>query len=290
MCGARTSPSGITWSLCSDCHNKVLYWRAFGENWKGLWSMFVRLRKNRLNALKASFCKWLGWLKWEEIFDPVKMFFLKMRHIQAFFVSFKLYTCNMQGFCRNIYLKKRPRVRPRLLSQAASPLRRCTKTINRPKSKLNMLLRKADMTINSDLKINWACCFGLPFAVSQCVVAVWPKVLLAVCVHWITFSPCWAAPAAAEFTFLHSQDHARTTKIYKGQNKNILSSVIAGQTSVSLLDCIFALQQIASDKRRGAANKCLQSARALMISYWHSLGFTDCTWPTMTSTLPLAIR
>lgn len=110
-----------------------------------------------------------------------------MRHIQAFFVSFKLYTCNMQGFCRNIYLKKRPRVRPRLLSQAASPLRRCTKTINRPKSKLNMLLRKADMTINSDLKINWACCFGLPFAVSQCVVAVWPKVLLAVCVHWITF-------------------------------------------------------------------------------------------------------
>lgn len=113
--------------------------------------------------------------------------FFKMRHIQAFFVSFKLYTCNMQGFCRNIYLKKRPRVRPRLLSQAASPLRRCTKTINRPKSKLNMLLRKADMTINSDLKINWACCFGLPFAVSQCVVAVWPKVLLAVCVHWITF-------------------------------------------------------------------------------------------------------
>lgn len=162
--------------------------------------------------------------------------------------------------------------------------------INCPKSKLvrlNMLFEqnRHDQKLWVENKLNlllWS-----PLAVSQCVGAVWPKCCLCVCVlkH---FSPCSAAPAAA-FTFLHSQDHACTSKIYKSQNKNILSSIIAGQTSVSLLDCIFAPQQIAPDKRSGAANKCSESAQGLTVSYWHSLGFADCTWLTMTSTKPLDI-
>lgn len=87
------------------------------------------------------------------------------------------------------------------------------------------------------------------------------------------FSPRSAAAAAAAFTFLHSQDHACTIKIYKSQNKNILSSIIAGQTSLSLLDFIFTPQQIAPDKKSGAANKCFESAWGLTISCWHGLSW-----------------
>lgn len=70
---------------------------------------------------EACLCVWerTDWALWKQVFVSglgdwserkylirSKCFFLKMRHIQAFFVSFKLYTCNMQGFCRNIYKKK----------------------------------------------------------------------------------------------------------------------------------------------------------------------------------------
>lgn len=122
------------------------------------------------------------------------------------------------------------------------------------------------MTKNFELKINSTSCFGLPLLFHN----VWVRCGLSaacVCVCVLKhFSPCSAAPAAA-FTFLHSQDHACTSKIYKSQNKNILSSILAGQTSVSLLDCIFAPQQIAPDKRSGAANKCSESAQGLTVSY-----------------------
>lgn len=151
---------------------------------------------------EACLCVWerTDWTLWKQVFVSglgdwserkylirSKCFFKKCVTSKHFLSVLSFIHATCKDFAGIYIFKKRPRVRPRLLSQAASPLRRCTKTINRPKSKLNMLLRKADMTINSDLKINWACCFGLPFAVSQCVVAVWPKVLLAVCVHWITF-------------------------------------------------------------------------------------------------------
>lgn len=143
-----------------------------------------------------------------------------------------------------------------------------------------MLLSKAYMTINFESKINWTCCFGFLLLFHN----VWllcgiSTACLCVLNH---FSPCSAARAAA-FTFLHSQDHACTTKIYKSQNKNILSTIIAGQTSLSLLDFIFAPQQIAPDKS-GAANKCFESVQGLTISCWHGLGFADWNWVTTTST------
>lgn len=62
------------------------------------------------------------------------------------------------------------------------------------------------------------------------------------------FSPCSAAPSPP-FSFLHSQTTPAPPKYTSGPNKNIFSCVIAGQTSVSLLDLVFDPQQISSDKR-----------------------------------------
>lgn len=117
--------------------------------------------------------------------------------------------------------------------------------------RLNMMLSRRDQ--NLELKINSARCFGLLWLFHN--VWVWCG-LSAACVCMLNhFSPCSAAPAAA-FIFLHNQDHACTTKIYKSRNKNILSSLIAVQTSVRLLEYIFTPQQIAPVKRSRAANKC----------------------------------
>lgn len=117
--------------------------------------------------------------------------------------------------------------------------------------RLNMMLSRRDQ--NSELKINSTCCFGLPRLFHN--VWVWCGLSAACACTLNHFSPCSAAPAAA-FIFLRNQDHARTTKIYKSRNKNILSTLIAVQTSVRLLEYIFTPQQTAPDKRSGAANKC----------------------------------
>lgn len=120
-----------------------------------------------------------------------------------------------------------------------------SKTSYQSKPVPNVLLGKACVTINLELQIN------RPFlSLFHNVRLVCGPRAGCVCVlnH---FSPCSAAPAAA-FIFLHSQDHACTTKIYNGQNKNIFSSVIAGQTSVSLLDWTEYLLPGKSPLTRGA--------------------------------------
>lgn len=120
-----------------------------------------------------------------------------------------------------------------------------------PMLMLMMMLSRRDQ--NFELKINSARCFGLPWLFHN--VWVWCG-LSAACVCMLNhFSPCSAAPAAA-FIFLRNQGHACTTKIYKSRNKNILSSLIAVQTSVRLLEYIFTPQQIEPDKTSGAPNKC----------------------------------
>lgn len=121
--------------------------------------------------------------------------------------------------------------------QSQSPISK----LDRP----NTLLSKACMTVNFELKINWTCCFGFPLALSQCAVAVWPKWWL----HLCTESLFTMFSSSGRTVYLETTP--APPKYTTGQNKNIFSGVIAGQTSVSLLDSAFTQQQIASDKRRG---------------------------------------
>lgn len=70
---------------------------------------------------------------------------------------------------------------------------------------------------------------------------------MATSVYWITFHHVQQLPPH-RLPFWTAKTTPAPPKYTTGQNKNIFSSVIAGQTSVSLLDSAFTQQQIASDK------------------------------------------
>ena len=103
------------------------------------------------------------------------------------------------------------------------------------------------------------------------------------------FSPCSAAAAPA-FTFLRGQDHARTTKIYKGQNKkHFLQGNCRANISRPAGLCIRSTANTLWQVEGGLRVSASKVARGLTISYQHSFGFADCTWLTMTSTQRLDI-
>lgn len=86
------------------------------------------------------------------------------------------------------------------------------------------------------------------------------------------------------FFFCKIPDHAYTIKIYKEPNKNIFSSLIAGQTWVALLDFLLTSQQMVSDKLRGLKNMCLKK-RGLELN-----GFTQLLLCWLRSDVNVALR
>lgn len=86
-----------------------------------------------------------------------------------------------------------------------------------------------------------------PLAVSQCVVAARLKCCLCLGAE-ITFHPAQQL-LPQRLPSCTAKTTPAPPKIYNGQNTNIFPSLIAGQTSLNMLDLVFALQQMGSDKR-----------------------------------------